>query len=123
MRRPILVVDDTATIREMISAMLRPRGYRVSAAANGREGLARLRAVAEQHLILVDIVMPVLDGIGFWSGLQADPDLLAAGHHVVFMSTAQRLAMPDIPPSVGQLVKPFTADQLLNAVRNTEAIP
>jgi CheY-like chemotaxis protein len=113
---PVLVVDDTATFREMIVAMLTTRGYRVSTAADGREALGRLRAAAEPHVVLSDVVMPVLDGIGFWRGLQADPELRAAGHRVVFMSSPQRLAAPDMPDADGRLAKPFSRQQLLAAV-------
>ena len=119
-RRPILVVDDTTAVREMIAAILAPRGYRVSAATNGRDGLSRLRAAVEPHLILLDVVMPLLDGIGFWRGLQADAELLAAGHRIILMSSAQRLASPDLPRMDGQLVKPFTAHQLIAAIHSLE---
>jgi DNA-binding NarL/FixJ family response regulator len=60
---PILVVDDTLTYREMVSAILSRRGHRVSTAANGSEGLERLRGALEPHIVLLDIVMPVLDGL------------------------------------------------------------
>jgi CheY-like chemotaxis protein len=114
--RPILVVDDTAPFREMIASTLAPRGYRVSTAANGQEGLSRLRAAAEPHLVLLDIVMPVLDGIGLCAAIHADKDLSEFGHRILLMSSADRLSAPDVPPSVGKLVKPFTRQQLIAAV-------
>jgi CheY-like chemotaxis protein len=114
--RPVLVVDDTGPFREMISAILVPRGYRVMTAVNGREALSRLRLAAEPHLILLDIVMPVLDGVGVCTEIRMDRELSAAGHRIILMSTSDRLSAPDIPPTEGRLVKPFTRQQLISAV-------
>src|SRR5215467_3091523 len=60
---PILAVDDSAPMREMIVAVLAPRGHRVATAANGREALDRLNAAVEPYIVLLDLVMPILDGI------------------------------------------------------------
>lgn len=114
--RPILVVDDTAPFREMIVATLAPRGFRLSTAANGREALSRLRAAAEPHLVLLDIVMPLLDGLGVCAALREEKDLHELGHRVILMSSADRLDARDIPPTDGKLVKPFTRQQLIAAV-------
>ena len=62
MAAPILAVDDSAPIREMIVSVLAPRGYHVLTACDGREALDKLRLVAEPHIILLDVVMPGLDG-------------------------------------------------------------
>lgn len=114
--RPILVVDDTAPFRDMIATTLGPRGFRVSTAVNGQEGLSRLQAAAEPYLVLLDIVMPVLDGLGLCAAIRADRDVSEFGHRIILMSSADRLAAPDIPPTHGKLVKPFTRQQLITAV-------
>jgi CheY-like chemotaxis protein len=113
---PVLVVDDTAPYRDMVRVTLTARGYRVGVAADGREGLMRLRAAVEPHIVLLDIVMPVLDGIGLWREVQADPDLRAAGHRVILMSSSVRLSQADVPATDGRLLKPFTKQQLIDAV-------
>jgi CheY-like chemotaxis protein len=113
---PVLVVDDTLPYREMVESVLSSRGYHVTTAANGKEGLARLRAALGPHVVLLDIVMPLLDGIGLWRVLQADPELREAGHRVILMSSPSRLAAPDVPQTDGQLVKPFTRQDLIAAV-------
>lgn len=116
MVEPILAVDDSAPIREMIVSILTPRGHRVATAENGREALQRLRATAEPHVVLLDIVMPLLDGPGLCNAIAADDELRNAGHRIILMSSSGRLQSPDIPPTAGQLIKPFTRQQLLEAI-------
>lgn len=113
---PILAVDDSAPIREMVVAILAPRGHRVATAADGREALQRLRMAAEPLIVLLDIVMPLLDGLGVCAEIARDPQLRAAGHKLILMSSTERLTGPDIPVTAGQLVKPFTRQQLIAAV-------
>src|SRR5436190_11241599 len=59
----VLVVDDNADARELLATMLRTAGYDVSVAADGREGLERY-AELRPSLVLADIFMPGMDGIG-----------------------------------------------------------
>ncbi|MEO7000303.1 MAG: response regulator [Ktedonobacterales bacterium] len=113
---PILAVDDSAPIREMIVSVLSPRGYRVTTASDGREALQRLRAAIEPHVVLLDIVMPLLDGLGLCEEIAKDEQLRTAGHKVILMSSTVRLTSPDIPVTTGQLNKPFTRQQLVTAV-------
>lgn len=113
---PILAVDDSAPIREMIVSVLASKGYRVSAAADGREALQRLRAATEPHIVLLDIVMPLMDGIAVVTEIERDPNLHAIGHQFVLMSSTVRMSQPDVPPTAGQLAKPFTRQQLTEMV-------
>jgi len=113
---PILAVDDSAPIREMISTILTPRGYRVSTAHDGREALQRLKAAAEPYIVLLDIVMPLLDGVGLCREIEQDDALRQVGHKIILMSSTLRLSAPDIPVTAGQLVKPFTRQQLIEAL-------
>lgn len=120
---PILVVDDSLAYREMVTAILSRRGHRVSTAANGSEALARLRDMLEPHIVLLDIVMPILDGIGVLRAIATEPGLAEAGHSIIVMSS------PPPPAEFGTLdishwlAKPFTPSQLLasvEAARTTE---
>lgn len=63
-QRPILVVDDTSAIRDLIADALMDEGYPVERAANGAEALAVVERT-RPCLILLDLHMPVLDGWGF----------------------------------------------------------
>lgn len=60
----ILVVEDDADIRDLLEIVLSSSGYDVETAANGRLGLERLKSFTPD-LILLDLAMPELDGIGF----------------------------------------------------------
>ncbi len=113
---PVLAVDDSAPIREMIVSVLKPHGHHVITAANGQEALLRLQNVPEPYVVLLDIVMPVRDGIEVVHEIQANPELRDAGHKVILMSSTVRLSAPDIPITAGQLVKPFSRQQLLDAI-------
>ena len=71
MPRRLLMVDDSATMRRMIIALLQGEGYEVAAAVDGEDGLARARELRPE-LILSDYEMPRLDGPGFCQALKAD---------------------------------------------------
>ena len=114
--RSVLVVDDTPAFREMVGVVLTRRGYRVTSAANGREALERLSMALEPQVVLLDLVMPVLDGAGVLRAIEADPSLAAAGHRIVIMSSTPRHVASYVPPEYPWLAKPFTPAQLLAAV-------
>ena len=107
----VLVVDDEVTLRDMITMVLEDAGHNVVTASNGAEALEVLvRERAE--VVLMDIMMPVLDGREAFLRMRAHPEL---GHvPVVLMSAAD-------PPAIdsgvsGFLAKPFRLVQLLEVV-------
>jgi CheY-like chemotaxis protein len=61
----ILIVDDDPDIRETLSELLEGEGYRCAGAANGQEALLYLREAPSPSLILLDLMMPVMDGFDF----------------------------------------------------------
>lgn len=61
----ILVVEDDTSIRELLVELLESEGYLVFSAVNGLEGLKHLQAAANPDLILIDLMMPVMDGYSF----------------------------------------------------------
>src|SRR5258708_6268814 len=68
--RRILIADDEAGCRELLAAMLRPLGHAIDAAADGREALAKLSP--ETALVLLDLLMPGVDGLTALRRLRAD---------------------------------------------------
>ena len=65
-RKSVLVVDDDADQRELLSELLALDGYRVSCAENGKAALEQLRKTAiAPALILLDLAMPIMDGRAF----------------------------------------------------------
>ena len=70
--RTVLVVDDEFGVAEVLDAILSDEGFRVVTATNGRQALDR---ISEQRpdLVLLDYMMPILDGVGVLHALAADP--------------------------------------------------
>ncbi|OYU94767.1 MAG: DNA-binding response regulator [Bacteroidetes bacterium B1(2017)] len=79
----ILVVDDEADIIEFISYNLKKEGYDVYTATNGKEALPIAKKV-KPDLILLDVMMPIMDGIETCKQIKADPDF--AKTYVVFLT-------------------------------------
>jgi CheY-like chemotaxis protein len=108
----VLVVDDEQAIREFLDDILTGEGYQVSTASNGQEALTHL-ATAQPDLVLLDIMMPVLDGREVLRRMRADPTLSRVA--VLVMSAAA-----DPGPLAGGfdsfLPKPFDLDRLLSAI-------
>ena len=77
MHKRILLVDDDPAICEGLTELLQLDGYSVTRAANGREALAHLRETAADPpgLILLDLMMPVMNGVEFLDAYKADPSL------------------------------------------------
>ncbi len=68
----ILVIDDADSFREIVARLLRTEGYSVLTAANGREGLGVLEG-EKPDLILLDLLMPEMDGLAFLQAMRANP--------------------------------------------------
>jgi CheY-like chemotaxis protein len=71
----ILVVDDDADVREVLRLSLESAGYRVATVANGRDALHHLRSHADTCLILLDLMLPSMDGAAFRKAQQRDRSL------------------------------------------------
>jgi CheY-like chemotaxis protein len=111
----ILVVEDDFSIRETIAELLEGEGYSVTRAANGAEALERLRRTEETSLILLDLMMPVMDGWEFRSRQKSDPRL--AGIPVVVLSADNALDQKVSSLGVDAwLSKPFEVERLLETI-------
>src|SRR4051812_36434591 len=86
----ILIVEDDAPIRDMLEEVLEEEGYPVQSTANGQEALTALHALSKPpKLILLDLMMPVMDGWTFRQMQIQDPVL--RGIPVVILSAAYEL--------------------------------
>lgn len=108
----ILVVDDDDTVRQLVSRILGASGYAVDAAGNGEDALERIRA-GHPDLVVLDLMMPVLDGWGVLCRLRGMPDRPP----VIILSAVEdcRRAMQE--GAAGCLQKPVHLKQLLDACR------
>lgn len=110
--RSILVVDDDFDIRETLAEILQERGYAVVTAAHGQEALDILRRPLRPCLILLDLMMPVMDGYEFLDELAKDPAL--ASLSVVVITAGASLARKPVDRPV--MPKPFNIQQLMASV-------
>lgn len=114
--KTVLVVDDNPTVTKFVAGVLRPLGYKVDTAADGLEALKRV-AAAPVDLILLDLVMPRMNGLHFCKALEQKR--LAAGVPVVLLTSArERVAQGVLATStaVEVLPKPVKAQQLRDMV-------
>jgi CheY-like chemotaxis protein len=113
---PILVVEDEPGTREQMTRILRHAGYPVVAVANGEEALDRLRADSRPCLVVLDLMLPVMDGFEFRVRQMQDPEI--ANIPVVVVSggvDAERKAETLRPAAC--LSKPVDRAALLAVVR------
>jgi CheY-like chemotaxis protein len=114
---PILLVDDDADIREALSETLRDEGFVVSTAGNGQEAICWLRDQRPAScVILLDLMMPVMDGSAFLREKRADPALV--GFPVVLVTASAAVPQAQWTPDVRAcLGKPIEMERLLAAIR------
>jgi CheY-like chemotaxis protein len=111
----IMVVDDDDDIRETLAAVMEEEGFVVLKAANGAEALLQLRSGARPCLIVLDLMMPVMDGWKFRAEQRADPEL--ASIPVVVLSAATDVRRHAASMKVRDyLVKPVELPALLNTI-------
>ena len=112
----VLVVDDEALIAMAFEAMLEDAGHRVATAANGRQGLERLAEAPRPEVVLLDMMMPVMNGPAMLAAMAADPEL--RGIPVIVLSSlpeeAVRARVGDGVAAI--LLKPCRAEQVLEAI-------
>jgi CheY-like chemotaxis protein len=114
----VLVVDDTANVRELIRVNLALEGFDVRVAADGQEALD-LVAELEPDLVTMDVVMPRVDGLTAATRLKTDPRTSAIP--IVMVTARAQTADRDKGHRAGvdaYLTKPFEPSELVATVRN-----
>lgn len=116
MAKTILTVDDSASVRQMVKFTLCDAGYSVIEAVDGCDALAKLTQPV--HLVITDLNMPNLDGIGLIRGIRANP--ACKGIPILMLTTESeesRKQEGKAAGATGWIVKPFTTQQLLAVVK------
>lgn len=114
----VLVVEDDEDIRAAIAEILEGEGYEVAIAANGSEALDELQHMPRPCLILLDLMMPVMNGHEFLACIREVPRMQAVP---VLVLTAVSTEVP--PGARGLLRKPFIVEELLDAVQSLCGVP
>jgi CheY-like chemotaxis protein len=110
--RRILLVEDDDDLRDAVAESLEDEGYRVESAIHGADALAKLNSGARPDVILLDLMMPVMDGWQFRAAQLAHPE---HAHIPVIVITAAGSLKKQI--DARQIIrKPFAPEELLRAV-------
>jgi two-component system chemotaxis response regulator CheY len=117
MGKRILTADDSASIRQMVTFTLKGAGYEVVEAVDGRDALSKLNG-SPIHMVITDLNMPNLDGIGLVKGIRANP---AYKFIPVILLTTESQESKKIEGrtagATGWIVKPFKPEQLLAVIK------
>lgn len=117
MSKTIMSVDDSASVRQMVSFTLKDAGYDVLEAVDGQDALAKIGG-AQVHLVITDLNMPNLDGIGLIRALRGLPDFKFTP--IVMLTTesqAEKKQEGKTAGATGWIVKPFKPEQLVAVVK------
>ena len=118
----ILLVDDETPVRELAADVLREEGYVVVEAQNGREAVRYIeqRRLPEGNLalVLLDMMLPELDGLGVLRHVSTHSGALPV---VAMSASSQHLAEAEAAGARATLAKPFDLDALLKVVERTIA--
>lgn len=117
-----LVVDDDPGIRQLLTYALSMEGYSVETLADGREVVERLRAAESRVVVLMDVMMPYMDGLTVCARLAEEPELLTR-HAVILMSAAFTPGAPAPFGVRGTLPKPFRLERALALLERFAAEP
>jgi CheY-like chemotaxis protein len=112
---PVLIVEDDEDLREMMAQLLTLEGFQAATVANGREALDYLHQAGKPDVILLDLMMPVMDGWEFRRQQRADPAIAPVPVIVLSALDQNRAASLD---ATAFLKKPLDFDRLLTLVRS-----
>ena len=116
MAKNILVIDDSASLREVVGIALRGVGYAVIEAEDGADALEKLNS-NKIHLAICDVNMPVMDGISFVKEVKKIPHYRFMP--IIMLTTESRESRKQEGQMAGAkawVVKPFRPEQILHAV-------
>ncbi|MGE5364663.1 MAG: response regulator [Bacteroidota bacterium] len=117
MAKKIMTVDDSTSVRQMVSFTLREAAYEVIEAADGIDALNKLKT-SQVNMIITDLNMPNLDGIGLIKSVRSNP--LYKFIPIIMLTTESQDSRKNEgrqAGATGWIVKPFKPEQLLNVVK------
>ena len=117
MAKVILTVDDSASIRQMVSFTLKNEGYDIVEAVDGMDGLEKMKSSAVD-MVLTDLHMPNMNGIELIREIRANPATKFIP--IIFLTTesqAEKKQEGKSAGATGWIVKPFKPEQLVAVVK------
>ena len=116
MTNTLLIVDDSESIRELISSNLTDAGFKVIKAVDGQDGLDKLNPSIK--LIVTDLNMPVMDGITMIKNIRNNSDYKHLP--IIMLTTESQLEKKNAARAAGAtawIVKPFDEDKLIGVIK------
>jgi two-component system chemotaxis response regulator CheY len=117
MSKTVLIVDDSASMRQLVSFALRDAGYDVIDAINGKDAMNKLNGT-KIEMVITDLNMPEMDGIEFIKQVRNNPGYKFTP--IVMLTTESQEAKKQEGKQAGAsgwIVKPFTPEQLIDIVK------
>jgi two-component system chemotaxis response regulator CheY len=117
MGKVIMTVDDSASVRQMVTFTLQEAGYEVIPAIDGQDALSKLNG-SPIHMVITDLNMPNLDGIGLIQQLRANPKYKFIP--IVMLTTesqGEKKQEGKAAGATGWIVKPFKPEQLIAVIK------
>ena len=112
-RKRVILVDDEPDIQEIVTLILEMDGYDVQCASNGEQALELLSAIPTPDLLIIDIMMPILDGWGLLAALRLNE---RTARIPVIVASASANREPERLGSARFMTKPLDCDRLLETV-------
>ncbi|MCC9075516.1 response regulator transcription factor [Litorilinea aerophila] len=119
MTKTLLIVEDDAQIRHVLEGYLKQAGYRVLTAGDGRTGLALVQQ-EKPHLVVLDLMLPELDGWELTRRLRASPDPALAGIYIIMLTARVEETDRVVGLELGAddyVTKPFSPRELVARIR------
>lgn len=118
--RQVLVVDDEWAIAAVLADLLSDEGYAVLSAGNGRDALSLLDAHPDIVLVVLDYMMPIMDGVSTLAAIRAQPKF--ADLPIIMMTSLPEASLQTGPARYDAFLrKPFLIDDILRAIETVFA--
>jgi two-component system chemotaxis response regulator CheY len=117
MSKRIMTADDSASVRQMVAFTLKGAGYEVVEAVDGKDALSKLQGTPV-HMLITDLNMPNLDGIGLIKGVRANAAYKFIP--IIMLTTESQDSKKQEGKSAGAtgwIIKPFKPEQLLAVIK------
>lgn len=111
--KTVLIIEDEFEIRNTTQKILQMKGFKVVTATNGQEGLEKLKTIEHPCIILLDLMMPVMDGWAFLENRKKDPGISSVPVIVLSAAIDKRAKTLGI---LDFIKKPFSIRSLLTVV-------
>jgi len=117
MSKTIMTVDDSASVRQMVSFTLKEAGYQVVEASDGRDAISKMNGT-EINLVVTDLNMPNMDGIELIKNVRANPKYRFIPILMLTTESQTEKKMEGKKAgATGWIIKPFQPEQLLSVVK------